>query len=307
MGTTEEFASTDTPSAVPAHFPPPITIAPTSSPHTVTIIFLHGRGQTAQYFHESLLSTTVKNHPTFHDAHPNAKFVFPTAPLMRATKYRRALIHQWYDGSGDWEPEALGNIRDSVEHIHGLVREEIRLLRGDASRVVLAGFSQGCAMAVTSFLLWEGDALGAVVGMSGFMPLNAHMTKLLEDGGPETDGSDDGFVFGSDSDGTDAPDGKPNETKTPLQQAIQTLKEEVELPNAASASHLSFLETPVFLGHGTEDPEVAYSHGRLNANLLEKMGIEVKFHTYEKLAHCLSTDMLTHVVSFLDETVTPGE
>lgn len=307
MGAEEDSVSTGTcrtTSAVPVHFSPLITIPPASSTHRSTIIFLHGRGQTAEYFHKSLLSTAVKGHKTFRDALPHAKFVFPTAPLMRATKYRRSLIHQWYDGSGDWEPEALGNMRDSVEYIHGLVREEIRVLGGDASKLVLAGFSQGCAMALTSFLLWEGDAFGAIVGMSGFMPLNSHMTELLEGAGLDDGDSADGFVFGSDSSSDpDEPLDQDSGADTPIRQAIKALKEEVELPDSASASPLSFLETPVFLGHGTEDPEVEYRHGHLSANLLEKMGINAQFHTYEKLQHCLSTDMLTDVASFLNNVV----
>lgn len=310
MGAEEDSASSSgscrTTSAVPIHFLPPITISPASSSHQNTIIFLHGRGQTAEYFHKSLLFTAIEGHKTFHDALPHAKFVFPTAPLMRATKYRRSLLHQWYDGSGDWEPEALGNMRESVEHVHGLVREEVRLLGGDASRVVLGGFSQGCAMATISFLLWEGDALGAIVGMSGFIPFNSYMTDLLEGGSLDDDGSADGFVFGADSSSeSDELDGQGSDAETPLLQAIKALREEVELPDAGAQSPLSFLETPVFLGHGTEDPEVDYRHGYLSANLLEKMGIKVEFHTYKKLQHCLSAGMLTDVVSFLNKTVKP--
>jgi predicted esterase len=225
---------------------------------------------------------------------------------MRATKYRRSLIHQWYDGSGDWEPEARGNMRESVEHIQALIRDEVRLLGGDASRVVLMGFSQGCAMALTSLLLWEGDALGAVVGMSGFIPLNAHMTDLLEGQDQGDEGSDDGFVFGSDSSSEhgSVPDDSANGVKSPLQQAIRDLRDEAELSTTSTCmSPLSFLQTPVFIGHGTEDPKVKYVHGRLAARLLEKMGIRTEFHTYQGLGHCLSADMLGDVLLFLNSTM----
>ena len=130
-------------------FIPPIVIPPISAPHHFTIIFLHGRGYNAKESHGPLLSTPVTSHTTFQQALPHTRFVFPTAPLMRASKYRRSVIHQWYDGTGDWEPEARGDMRPSVEHIHDLIRAEMALLGGDARRIVLAGFSQGCAMALT--------------------------------------------------------------------------------------------------------------------------------------------------------------
>lgn len=225
---------------------------------------------------------------------------------MRATKYRRSRIRQWYDGSGDWEPEARGNMRDSVEHIQTLIRDEVRLLGGDASRVILMGFSQGCAMALTSLLLWEGDALGAVVGMSGFIPLNAHMTELLDGLDQGDEGSDVGFVFGSDSSSEcgSVPDDSASGVKSSLQQAIRDLRDEAELPTTSTfMSPLSFLKTPVFIGHGTEDPKVKYVHGHLAARLLEKMGIQTELHTYQGLGHCLSTDMLGDVLLFLSSTM----
>ena len=297
-------------------FLPPIIVDPTSVHSPITIIFLHGRGQTAESFHAPLLSTQLPfspdigdNSPSLREALPQAKFVFPTAQITRATKYRRSLIHQWYDGSGDWEPEALGGMRDSVEYVHALIQKEIHLLGGDASRLVLAGFSQGCAMAETSFLLWEGQPLGAVVGMAGFVPLNAHMTDILEDTGAGDDNSEGGFVFGSSSssedggDEADVPLATTRKQQSPLQDAILALRTEAELPdansNGPSPSPLSFLKTPVYLGHGTEDPEVPYEHGKRNAELLRKMGIEVDFHTYFGLEHCYSPQMLVDVVSFL--------
>lgn len=281
-------------------FPSPIIISPKSSTHESTIIFLHGRGQTAQYFHGPFLSTQVPSRTiTFRDAFPDTKFVFPTAPLMRATKYRRSLIHQWYDGSGDWEPEALGNMRGSVKHVHGLIRGEVELLGGDSRKVVLAGFSQGCAMALVSYLLWNGDPLGAVVGMSGFLPLNAHMSELLDETSASNGDEDCGFTFGSDmSDSTSVTGGDADEENSPLQRTIMALREEVELPALKLSS--SFLHTPVFLGHGTEDPEVNHNHGHLAAQLLEKMGIETEFHTYEGLDHAYSENMLDDATSFLE-------
>ncbi|KAK5987745.1 Acyl-protein thioesterase 2-like protein [Cladobotryum mycophilum] len=280
-------------------FLPPIVSLPSSSLHTSTIIFLHGRGSNAKKFAEPLLSTPVTGHLTFRDALPHTKFIFPTAPLMRATKYRRSIIHQWYDGTGDWEPEVRGNMRQSVEYIHGILQREIQLLRNSKS-VVLAGISQGCAMSLTSMLLWNGSPLGAVIGICGFMPLNDHLTEILDGRHYNETGEDDDIVFGSESE-SDGDVGKDkNNTPTPLQMAVAELREEVELPHTLQLP-LSFLSTPIFIGHGTEDSNVEYYHGQRAAELLAKMGLPVELHTYDGLGHWYSQEMLGHILVFLSD------
>ncbi|KAI5459251.1 Alpha/Beta hydrolase protein [Mariannaea sp. PMI_226] len=296
-------------------FLPPIVVPPLSPTHNLTVIFLHGRGSNALKFHSPLLSSpissssssspssspsstttdTLSSTPlTFHQALPTARFVFPTAPLSRANKYRRSIIHQWYEGSGDWEPESRGDMRPSVEHIRGILREEIEKLGGDAGRVVLAGISQGCAMALMSLLLWEGEPLGAVVVMCGFMPLASHLLSILENP-KDTSDQDDMVIFEIDSD-------DEQEMKSPLQQVVDDLREEAELePVQPSETRLSFLSTPVFMGHGTEDDNVEYQYGEQAYDVLEKMGVLVNFHSYEGLGHWYSPEMLGDIVEFLKE------
>jgi predicted esterase len=218
-------------------------------------------------------------------------------------------MRQWYDGSGDWEPEARGNMRRSVEHILALVRAEVQLLGGDASKVVLAGMSQGCAMALTCFLLWEGDPLCAIVGMCGFMPITAPLTRILdeEDADIEQD-AEDGFVFESDplDEGTfEKAELEGPAVRSPVQQVIDALWEEVELPGAAPPSPFSFRSTPVFLGHGVLDDQVSHLHTREAMELLERLGVAVDFRTYSELAHWYSAEMLSDIISFLaDNSVT---
>lgn len=282
-------------------FPAPIVIPPTAVPHKLTVIFLHGRGSNANKFHGPLLATQVAAHGTFREALPHARFVFPTAPLMRATKYRRCAIHQWYDGTGDWEPEARGNMRASVEYVHGLVRVEMDLVGGDARRIVLAGISQGCAMSLVSMLLWEGDALGAVVGMCGFMPLSSYLMEILGGDSQMDTGEEAGIVFEAEAECDDVFEiaDTDDDTRSPLQKAIDELREEVELPGAPSPCTFPFHSTPVFLGHGTEDDKAEYEHGSQAAALLEMMDVEVDFRTYQGLGHWYSPEMLEHIVSFM--------
>ncbi|RFU80260.1 acyl- thioesterase [Trichoderma arundinaceum] len=283
-------------------FPAPIIIQPASSTHKSTIIFLHGRGSNAQKFHGPLLSSPLTAHKHFQDAFPNTRFVFPTAPLLRAARFGRSIIHQWFDGSADWEPGEQEHLKRSIEHVHGIIRQESRLLDGDCRRIILAGISQGCATALTSMLLWEGDGLGAFVGMCGYLPLATYLTEMLDgEGAGSGDEEDDGFVFELDSD-----DGAANQDiiedgtcRSPLQDAVGELRREARLPDLTRPSYLSFNSTPVFLGHGTEDDKVECRHGHQASAFLKKAGLDVVFREYQGLGHWYSQDMLDHITDFL--------
>ncbi|CZS74682.1 unnamed protein product [Fusarium graminearum] len=279
----ETIHSTSSSRLKPGEFPPPITIPPLSS-HKLTIIILHGRGFNAEKFHPPLLSSPSTGPSTsFQESLPHARFVFPTAPLARATKYRRSLIHQWYEGTGDWEPEARGDMRPSVEHIHNILKNEIEMLGSDAGRVVLVGFSQGGAMALVSWLLWQGQSLGAVVIMSGFMPLAETLAK------EEEYLSDDGMFERDDE----------QERKTPLQRAVDELREEAELDLELPANSFPFLKTPVFMGHGRKDKDVEICHGQEAAMCLERMGIDVELKIYSDMEHWYYPEELGDIAQFI--------
>ena len=53
------------------------------------------------------------------------------------------------------------------------IDEEVKLLGGRHDRVFLGGMSQGCCIALASFLLYKRGRLGGVVGTGG-----AHKTKI---------------------------------------------------------------------------------------------------------------------------------
>ncbi|KAF9776920.1 hypothetical protein IL306_004824 [Fusarium sp. DS 682] len=270
----------------PGEFPPLISIPPLSLPHKLTIIVLHGRGFNAEKFHSPLLASPSPDPSvSFQQSLPNARFVFPTAPLARATKYRRSLIHQWYEGTGDWEPEARGNMRPSIKYIHELLKDEIERLGGDTGKVVLMGFSQGGAMALMSWLLWEGQSLGAVVIMSGFMPL----AEILMVSGTDGDVSDDGLFEKGDE----------QDTRSPLQRAIDELREEAELDPTSPMTSFPFLNTPVFMGHGKKDEDVEYCHGQRAAECLERMGVNVELKTYPDMAHWYCRNELGDITQFI--------
>ncbi|KAG5980624.1 hypothetical protein E4U55_003829 [Claviceps digitariae] len=295
------------PSRTPkGHFPPPLIIPPLHQPHRYTIIFLHGRGSNAAKFHGPLLETVLHDKQTFRDAFPAARFVFPTAPMSRASKYARMLIYQWFDGSGDWEPAAArGGMRPTMEYIARLIRHEIQVLGGNAGGLVLAGLSQGCATALMSVLLWGGEPLGAVVGLCGYVPICSHLVGVF-DGAFEQQAHDD------DDDDDDEDDVfervEDPSPRSPTQRVVDALRDETELPRdvaeplCCSAGFVA--STPVFLGHGSLDPQVPVSQALLAEALLRRMGMAVELRVYEGLGHWYGREMLCDVVSFLRRRLT---
>jgi len=82
-------------------------------------------------------------------------------------------MRAWYDvlqadvGSARREDEQ--GLRESMREVHALIDREVE--RGVSSRrIVLAGFSQGCAIALLAGLRYPARLAG-LVGMSGYLPL----------------------------------------------------------------------------------------------------------------------------------------
>src|SRR5450830_1640106 len=77
------------------------------------------------------------------------RFVFPDAPVMPVTMNNGYRMRSWYDiiGLGLDRQEDESGLRASQRAIERLVARELE--RGIRSeRIVIAGFSQGCAMAL---------------------------------------------------------------------------------------------------------------------------------------------------------------
>ena len=64
-------------------------------------------------------------------------------------------------------------IRDSVRIVTEIIDEEVKLLDGKHENIYIGGFSQGCAISIATFLLYQGGRLGGCVGLSG-----AHSTII---------------------------------------------------------------------------------------------------------------------------------
>lgn len=99
------------------------------------------------------------------------RFVFPHAATMPVTINGGYVMRAWYDIlSRDLvRKEDEAGLRNSEARIAQLIEREIA--RGiPASRIVLAGFSQGCAMTLQTGLRYP-QALAGMLCLSGYLPL----------------------------------------------------------------------------------------------------------------------------------------
>jgi phospholipase/carboxylesterase len=102
------------------------------------------------------------------------RWLLPRAPVRPVTVNNGYRMRAWYDiyqfGAQTQSPrEDDAGLRESFAAVHALIDREIT--RGvPANRIVLAGFSQGCAITLGAGLRF-GQRLAGLVGLSGYLPL----------------------------------------------------------------------------------------------------------------------------------------
>lgn len=143
----------------------------TSPNPTAAVIWLHGLGADGNDF--------VPIIPEFNlTGCPGIRFVFPSAPSMPVTVNGGYVMPAWYDiiGRNLMDQEDDAGIRNSAAAIIKLIEKEAtRDIAYD--KIVLAGFSQGCAMALHIGLRFP-QKLAGIIALSGYLPLA--MTVNLE-------------------------------------------------------------------------------------------------------------------------------
>jgi phospholipase/carboxylesterase len=130
------------------------------------VVFMHGLGADGHDF-EPVASELRLG--------PAVRWVFPHAPLRAVTINRGFRMRAWYDilGFDRNAAEDEDGIRESAAGIRALVEREER--RGIAAeRIVLAGFSQGGAMALHTALR-EPQRLAGVIALSTYVPLASRL------------------------------------------------------------------------------------------------------------------------------------
>ena len=101
------------------------------------------------------------------------RFIFPQAPERPVTINGGYVMRAWYDiiVTDLVRREDEAGLRESQAAIAALIDAE-RARGVPAERIVLVGFSQGCAMALMTGLRYP-ERLGGVAALSGYLPLAA--------------------------------------------------------------------------------------------------------------------------------------
>ncbi len=169
------------------------------------------------------------------------RFIFPHAPTRPVTLNGGMRMRAWYDikSISTSRDQDEAGINESTGLIHALIERE--LSRGvPASKIVIAGFSQGGAIATHVALRYPQK-------LAGLMVLSAYL--LFPD----------------------------------------RLAQEIHQANS---------DTPVFIGHGSEDPVVPVNMGRDLAQKLESLQMPVEWHQYT-MPHSVNQEEILDIGTWL--------
>jgi phospholipase/carboxylesterase len=149
---------------------------PADQPADAAIIWMHGLGADANDFVPLVPELDLRRS----DGSPlSIRFVFPNAPVIPVTINSGMSMRAWYDilhldlggvGTSGVPREDEVGLRASQRMVDDLIDEEVA--RGvPASRILLAGFSQGAAMTLMTGLR-QSTRLAGLIALSGYLPLS---------------------------------------------------------------------------------------------------------------------------------------
>lgn len=129
-----------------------------------SVIWLHGLGADGHDFASIVPQLDLRGCPPI-------RFIFPHAPTLPVTVNGGYVMPAWYDilGANLVDRQDVAGIQKSEKAIVALIDQEVA--RGiPYERIVLAGFSQGCAMALHTGLRLP-HRLAGIMALSGYLPL----------------------------------------------------------------------------------------------------------------------------------------
>jgi phospholipase/carboxylesterase len=141
-----------------------VVLTPTDAPATASVIWLHGLGADGHDFVPIVPELRLP-------AAVHARFIFPHAPVRTVSINQGARMRAWYD----IKALSLGALEDAdgIRASAAIVHKYLRLEREAgiaANRIVIAGFSQGGAMALHSGLR-SAEPLAGILALSAYLPL----------------------------------------------------------------------------------------------------------------------------------------
>lgn len=145
----------------------------------VSVIWLHGLGADGNDFVPIVRELDLTGCPPI-------RFVFPHAPTMPVTINNGYVMRAWYDilGADLVQREDETGLRRSQRMVEHLIAQE-KAQGIPSKRIVLAGFSQGCAMTLQTGLRHP-EKLAGLLCLSGYLPLHAALPAERHDANHHT-------------------------------------------------------------------------------------------------------------------------
>jgi len=140
-----------------------VTLTPSSAANAA-VIWLHGLGADGHDFVPIVGELNLPQSLA-------ARFIFPHARARPVTINNGYVMRAWYDitGLSRGNPEDAAGIRESENVVRGLIESQVAAGIA-ANRIVIAGFSQGGAIALQSALRYP-QRLGGLLALSTYLPL----------------------------------------------------------------------------------------------------------------------------------------
>jgi len=145
----------------------------------LAVIWLHGLGADGHDF-----APTVPE--LVREDWPGIRFVFPHAPVRPVTINGGMPMRAWYDIKSLSTEERADEqgVRESIAEVDALIARE-RDRGVPSQRLLLVGFSQGGAMALSAGLRREA-AVAGIASLSGFLPLASTLESEMTAAGKAT-------------------------------------------------------------------------------------------------------------------------
>jgi phospholipase/carboxylesterase len=156
-----------------------VVLAPAEGAADAAVIWMHGLGADGHDFVPLIPELALPESA-------RVRFVFPHAPVRPVTVNAGYAMRAWYD-IRELTPEGRDDetgLEEARACIEGHIADE-RSAGIKAQRIMLAGFSQGGAVALHAGLR-HAETLGGIIALSCYLPLRAHLARELHPANRET-------------------------------------------------------------------------------------------------------------------------
>ena len=144
-----------------------IVLTPPNAEYSNVVIWMHGLGDTADGWAEDMPHLNI----------PNTKFILPTASTIPISINGGSKMTGWFDieDLDESAPEDRAGFAASMRRINTIIDHEINVKNISPSKIIIAGFSQGGALAAHTSLR-RSAPLGGCIILSAWLPFRNDYT-----------------------------------------------------------------------------------------------------------------------------------